>query len=433
MANGLFAGGNGTETNPYLIEDADDLNAMRHHLSSHFKLINDINLGVAPYSEGEGWNPIDNFIGTLNGNYHTIYNLYINRPVRNNIGLFGYAEQNRHQTTFRVRDLALDNVNITGFEQVGGIIGYYHCKGAGEGSYWNSNYEHMIVRTQVAGKITAYSTAGGVIGYFQDNESCHRSYGGKNVWLMEDVVSMCNIYVSDASTSYGGGVVGRFAFNDWIGWNTAKIHGCLSFCTLKKSNGAKNLSSFYGTNYWTGEDENCIADIDLLEGCSANSSTKTASTQKLKSGDYDYLAYWYNRQVDGRNVYRVEKGRYPQLSFVNRNCYFVRTKSGDYLTYEPMSKKWEKQFDIATIPSTVNVRALGMREISSLDATVWDMLDKEEFEIINVLPQRNVMSTKRLTEKMKVDSKVEGERIVHRKTFNFDDYGNEIMNISPVI
>ena len=68
MANGNFGGGNGTTATPYLIEDADDLNAMRKNLDASYKLVNDINLGVAPYCEGEGWNPIDNFTGQLDGN-----------------------------------------------------------------------------------------------------------------------------------------------------------------------------------------------------------------------------------------------------------------------------------------------------------------------------------------------------------------------------
>ena len=42
MAQGFFAGGNGTKENPFLIEDADDLNAIRNNLSAHYKMINDI-------------------------------------------------------------------------------------------------------------------------------------------------------------------------------------------------------------------------------------------------------------------------------------------------------------------------------------------------------------------------------------------------------
>ena len=36
MANGNFAGGKGTKSNPYLIEDADDLNAIRNNLVAHY-------------------------------------------------------------------------------------------------------------------------------------------------------------------------------------------------------------------------------------------------------------------------------------------------------------------------------------------------------------------------------------------------------------
>lgn len=68
MANGNFAGGDGTPENPYLIEDAFDLDAVRNNLRAHYQLINDIDLNISPFNEGEGWEPINKTsIGTLDG------------------------------------------------------------------------------------------------------------------------------------------------------------------------------------------------------------------------------------------------------------------------------------------------------------------------------------------------------------------------------
>ncbi len=434
MANGLFAGGNGTAGAPFLVEDADDLNAMRRNLSAHYKLINDINLGVAPYSEGEGWNPIDNFIGVLDGNQHTIYNLYINRFLRDNVGLFGYVRQWRHQTTFRVYDLAIENANITGHENVGVLMGYYSCQGnAGWGSAAaEPNYKGMISRVQVSGKVKGNATVGGVMGTFYDNEIEHYGHGGYHYPFIIDSVSMCNIF-SEQDTENIGGIVGYIVLNSWNGWNIAHIKNCLSYCTLETTNGSKNHWSIYNSNYRWMTDINCLADKTLLNGSNITGNSSTASTESLKSGDYKLFDYWYNCRVDGRNVFHIEKGHYPQLGFVNRNCYFVRTKKGDYLTYDKASNKWTRQFGM-TLPATSKVRALGMRDIALLDVKVWDLLkDEGEVEIINFLPQRNVVTTKRMAEKMIYDKEASKDSIVRRKTFNFADYGDEIMNISPVI
>lgn len=89
MANGMFAGGVGTEDNPYLIEDIEDLSAIRNNLGAYYRLISNINMNIYPYNEGAGWDPIDGFYGTLDGDGYIISNLYINRPDRDGVGLFG--------------------------------------------------------------------------------------------------------------------------------------------------------------------------------------------------------------------------------------------------------------------------------------------------------------------------------------------------------
>jgi len=62
MAQGFFAGGNGTKESPFLIEDADDLNAIRMYPTAHFELINDINLSNGKYNLNSGWQPITHIL-----------------------------------------------------------------------------------------------------------------------------------------------------------------------------------------------------------------------------------------------------------------------------------------------------------------------------------------------------------------------------------
>ena len=71
-----FAGGDGTNENPYVIKTADQLNEVRNHLDKCFILADSIDL--SDYKLGEGWHPIgtetEPFTGSLDGNDYSITN-----------------------------------------------------------------------------------------------------------------------------------------------------------------------------------------------------------------------------------------------------------------------------------------------------------------------------------------------------------------------
>lgn len=106
-----FAGGDGTSGSPYLIancvqlEELDDNTA---DMSSYFKLANDIDCSdTVNWNEGEGWVSLasfsDRFSGTLDGDGHSINNIYMHRSPTTRIGLFSYIQN----ATFK-------NLSITG-------------------------------------------------------------------------------------------------------------------------------------------------------------------------------------------------------------------------------------------------------------------------------------------------------------------------------
>lgn len=67
-----------------------------------------------------GWQLIANFNGTLEGNSYMIKNLYINRPNDHEVGLFGYTQFDAQPI---IGNLKLIDVDITGLEYVGALIG----------------------------------------------------------------------------------------------------------------------------------------------------------------------------------------------------------------------------------------------------------------------------------------------------------------------
>lgn len=69
-----FAGGTGTEADPYRIATMGDLQQIRKNPAAHYALVADLD-GAATFS------PVENFSGTLNGAMHTISNFQASQPI----------------------------------------------------------------------------------------------------------------------------------------------------------------------------------------------------------------------------------------------------------------------------------------------------------------------------------------------------------------
>ena len=430
MANGKFGGGNGTAAAPFLIEDADDLNAMRKYLSSYFKLANDINMNVYPYNVHEGWQPIMNFTGNLNGNRHTIFNLYINRPNEDNIGLFGYNGQRRDLITFSVYDLALENIDITGRNYVGGILGRYQCPWVGQSTAHNGKFSNMFVRVQVSGEIKGNRYVGGILGYLYDGDF----YPG-GVWeqrtMLNHCITACKLTATGGSYQEICGAIGVMIFKSTKFTN----NNVLSFCYSGNTKGVQSVTCkwFKSDHCWRDDldkDSTCYADRTINPLLSKY--TNSLTTQEWKSGNHPTLATWKNVQANGYPIYRIEKGKYPRLSFVGQDYYLARTPKGAYLTFDFDKNEWKKISD--TQPNMTLATRYGMNSLKNLTKKHWEMLkDEGEVDLVNYRPQVNSVDT---IDKIKtmVDSSSEvGNNIVLRKSFGFNSNDDEIINISPVI
>ncbi|TVQ50824.1 MAG: hypothetical protein EA362_01420, partial [Saprospirales bacterium] len=121
-----FAGGTGTESDPYLVANAVHLDNVRLHLDANFLQINDISLDTLDFQEGIGWNPIGNcnndlegetFTGSFNGNNFEISGLFINRSDSIPSGLFGCTQN----ATFI--NMNLTDVSISSAYWSGGLLG----------------------------------------------------------------------------------------------------------------------------------------------------------------------------------------------------------------------------------------------------------------------------------------------------------------------
>jgi len=179
-----FAGGTGTIEDPYQIGTPEQLNQVRYYLTSSFIQIADINLGVAPWNEGEGWDPIGDydwsnpnlsFRGNYNGNGFKILNMYLNRTDESYLGLFGSTEG------CLLKNLNVINFAITGGSAIGGLVAI--------------SYNDNVENCRAEGSIEGGSELGILMYFFEGYtiKNCHSKgeIRAQRGWI-GGLISMCN-------------------------------------------------------------------------------------------------------------------------------------------------------------------------------------------------------------------------------------------------
>ena len=214
--------------NTYEVYNADGLlawnKAVQGNLLLNCTLTDDINL------TGKEWTPIgdyDNrYTGTFDGGNHTITGLTINQ-YGNYVGMIDFLDSGG-----TVQNLTLENVNITGGDIVGSVVG--------------DNYGTVTACT-ASGNVSGTSRIGGVVGYNNGTvTACYHASG------------------TVSGTSYIGGVVGR---------NTS---GTLTACYHASGNvsGTSNVGGVVGYNisgtltacYWSGLPDNDNGGATKVDG-----------------------------------------------------------------------------------------------------------------------------------------------------------------------
>lgn len=123
-----FAGGSGTEADPYIILNAEHLNNVREFQDSWFRQDADIDFNLPPNDIYGNWVPIGGngtdirFTGHYNGNGHVIKNLNVVVVGKPNVGLFGHIGENGTGAT-SIRNLGLLNVTVIGGRGTGALVG----------------------------------------------------------------------------------------------------------------------------------------------------------------------------------------------------------------------------------------------------------------------------------------------------------------------
>ncbi|MBL7136282.1 MAG: peptidase A26, partial [Candidatus Marinimicrobia bacterium] len=207
------ASGDGSSGTPYQIVTLNNLYWITQSTSRwslHYIQTANIDASTTSgWDGGAGFSPIGNnstkFTGSYDGDGKTIDNLYINRSGTNYIGLFGYTNGST------ISNLGVTNVDITGNDNVGGLVGFDD-----NNSEVNNSYS--------TGSVTGSGNyVGGLVGYNYDNSTVSNSYSTGSVTGSGIIVgglvgrnsssTISNSYStgSVSGSTYVGGLVG---YND---------------------------------------------------------------------------------------------------------------------------------------------------------------------------------------------------------------------------
>lgn len=144
------------------IEDWTDLDEIRDEPAGDYALTTELDSTTDGYQEAVGqreggFEPIDEFTGTFDGQGNEIRDLVINRPERTSVGLFGQTSDIFGETNNgpEIKNVRLIDADVTGGNRVGGLVGFMK----------QGTIERVAVTGAVAGTITEDTRVGGLVGH----------------------------------------------------------------------------------------------------------------------------------------------------------------------------------------------------------------------------------------------------------------------------
>ena len=261
-----FAGGDGTQNNPFQIETAAQLahfaknvNAGNWYDGEYIVLKNDLDLN------NQEWTPIGNarkpFKGNFDGNNHTVTGMKISGAL-DCVGLFGGCT--RHNVYSAIKNITVKKSDIHGEKFVGAIVGraeeinIENCRSIGN----TINGETDV--GGICGKIGGYS--GGKVS--QCYNSSKVTGGGRvgGIAGMGSIAENCLntgeiTIIREAYRSACGGIFGIFG----DATTSARVTACVN---LGKVSGGESFGGIVGKTETssTGHISNCYYNMDAITG-----------------------------------------------------------------------------------------------------------------------------------------------------------------------
>ena len=278
----------GTEEDPYQIRTAQQLENIGKSPNSHFVITSDIDINSYLYEYGNGWEPIDDFKGTLDGKGYTLKGLWIKRPNTDYIGLFSSITQ----ATIKDINIEIAESGIKGQQYVGAICGRANsCQ---------------IFGCNVKGIISGNYYVGGLFGYISSSRTskCHVNgiiigNNGNNV----GGIGGEGDYNSTITLCYSEGNIIGSNYNDVYGiCREVIVSNCYSLATLTGSRGCYAISNRSATQCYfagkvSGSSFYCNGTYTYFDytvsGKTGNNGYSTANMKKQSTYEgWDFKTIW---------------------------------------------------------------------------------------------------------------------------------------------
>jgi len=292
-----FSGGDGSNGNPYQVSSAAELYNLGYRdfsdlaLDLYFKQTVDIDLGVAPWNEGDGWPGIGKNLAEFNDEFDGDGKKITNMTIDGNAsysGLFGRV------MGATISNVALENVDVTVADGWSGTL-----LGGGAG------FTNQIIDSYATGTLfitTNDPNVGGLVGW------------GKDVQVLR---SFADVTVTASNSTSVGGLVGitntntiiedSYALgdvtgNDTVGGLVGSLEGGSARIDRSYSTGAVSGTTTVGGlvgAYLGGSitdsyyDENASGQNDTGQGIpTSQADMQKQATFQPGTGDWDFTNIW---------------------------------------------------------------------------------------------------------------------------------------------
>ena len=260
-ASRLLTKGYSYDNNTYTVYTADGLKAWAEAAQSNLSLncILAADITLPTVAEGESnWTPIgtndhyyNRYTGTFDGGGHTITGLTINQSGTDHVGLFGCIGGRG-----TVKNLTLENVNITGHDNVGGVVGA------------TDDYLNIVTGCTVSGTVSGNSNVGGVVGYNHAGDVIGCTASGDVTGMGNNVGGVVGYNSSDGKVNAcyhaSGSVSGANYVGGLVGYTDHRMTACYNASEDVMGTGdfvgsvAGYNSSIITACYWSNYDGNGI-------------------------------------------------------------------------------------------------------------------------------------------------------------------------------
>jgi hypothetical protein len=365
-----FLTGSGDPNDPYLVYTPQEMNTIGCFPCEWFKcfkLMADIDLAAYTGIEFNliGVSPEKPFTGTFDGNNHTISNFTYTSTTTDYVGLFGALGSGG-----QIKNLGLTNVNVTGYDSTGGLVGYNsgtitnsYATGSVTGQYDTGglvgyNSSGTITNSYATGSVTGQYYTGGLVGW-SEYGTITNSYATGSVTGSDSTGGLVGWNGGTITNCYATGNVGGWEYTGGlVGGNWGTITNCYAAGsvtgqrdytgglvgenyggTITNSYATGNVSGFEFTGGLVGYNSGTVSasfwDIETTgQSSSAGGVGKTTAQMKTKSTFTS--AFW-----DFVNIWTIcETTNYPRLLWQVSAADFVCPDGVNFIDYAYFANRW---------------------------------------------------------------------------------------------